>query len=82
MSASAHEPPSEPSPKWIVGIAMTILCGLLLGGWAATAADVRDSTKKIASLEASVVANERRVTGIEDRLVRIESKLDRLIERK
>ena len=72
----------DSSPRWMLGIAATLVAGLLLGGWASTSSGVADAAKRIAALEATTTAAERRVSGIEAQLVRIEAKLDRALERK
>lgn len=78
------EPTQQPDPanRWLVGIGATMIAGLMLGGWASASSATSEAAKRIAALEATTIAAERRVSGIESQLIRIEAKLDRALEKR
>ena len=72
---------TDPLPRWVLGIAATIVGGLLLGGWSSLSSAVQAHGSKIAAHEAQIIDAERRATASDARLTRIEDKIDALLRR-
>lgn len=87
---------AAPTWKWVVGVVLSVCGTLLVWTFSSLKADdekladaikahsttLFDDRARIAAMEATVRAQEQRLGRIEDGVTTVNSKLDRLIERK
>lgn len=86
----------RPSFKWVAGIGVVIISGLMSYLFSSLAAAddnlgrridrhddiLSDKSARLAALEASMSAQEKRLTSIEVGVDRVSAKIDRLLEKK